>query len=265
MSILVIGSSGGIGSDLCRFHLKRNDGVTTIARSGADHNVDLRSNDAVYRLAGQIGQENQIFKRIYVASGTLGEIQSVIDMDLERLGECFDVNVMVPVRIIKWFSRFLAPNGSMVFFSGGGASTPKPYFGPYAASKAALVRLIETAANEDLLRHVRMYAIGPGPYRSQMLVQISRVSTRFIPEGEMRVVDSVLRDSEDVRTEKIRKIVDLCDGLDTMEIRKVSGRFYSAVWDDPSAVEANLEANLDSYTLRRIDSKYFRVTSRDER
>lgn len=253
---LIIGSSGAIGSALKSFHTHREEDVTTISRAGADYNLDLRSDNQLMAVARQFESENRVFRRIYVASGVIGEINSIADVSLESFRDCFEVNLMVPVKIIKWFSRFMICDGSMVFLSGGGAAGPMSYFTPYASSKAALVRLVETSAREKGLCHIRLYAVGPGQFKSQMLHKMNETATSFLSEQEVSGVQQVLMDSPSHQDEKIRKLVHLCDSLDSLAIEKVSGRFYSSTWDDVSDLVENIDANPDSYTLRRIDSTY---------
>ena len=52
--------------------------------------------------------------------------------------------------------------GVVINFSGGGAVTPFPRFSAYGASKAAVVRLTETIAEEVRESGVRVNAIAPG-------------------------------------------------------------------------------------------------------
>jgi NAD(P)-dependent dehydrogenase (short-subunit alcohol dehydrogenase family) len=256
MTILIIGSAGAIGSGLNDLHLERGDVVTTISRTGADFNMDLRSDADVSNVAARLTRERKLFSRVYVASGIMGAIRPIMDIDLDEFRACLEVNLLVPVKIIKHFSDLIAKNGSMVFFTGGGAANQKPYFTPYATSKTALVRLIESVAHENCLSHVRFYAIGPGPFKSNMLQTIKEAGTNYLSEEELFAVEAVLRETRLNQQGKISKIVSICDALDQININKVSGRFYSAAWDDISSLSENIDSNIDAYTLRRIDSKY---------
>ena len=253
---LIVGSSGAIGSGLRRFHADRGEAVITVSRSGADFNLDLRSDDDVQRVSSRLAEEGRLFERIYVASGVIGEINSIADLSVDSFRDCIEANLIVPIKIVKFFSGLVIGNGSIVFLSGGGASGPMPYFSPYAASKAGLVRLIETIALENALRRIRLYAVGPGRFKSQMLRKIDETAGSFLPEKEISEVKSVLADSCHDEYEKIRKIVILCDALDSLDIGKVTGKFFSATWDSAAEVIANIDSNPDAYTLRRIDSKY---------
>lgn len=52
--------------------------------------------------------------------------------------------------------------GSIIAFSGGGATAPLPRFSAYGTSKAALVRFVETIAEELRTTGIRVNAIAPG-------------------------------------------------------------------------------------------------------
>lgn len=256
MTILIIGSSGAIGSGLKNFHLNHGDIVTTISREGADFNIDLRSDAEVINNASYLLSKEMLFSRVYVASGIQGAIKPLLEIDLDAFRDCLEVNCLVPVKIIKYYANLIAKGGSFVFFTGGGAANPRPYFSPYSTSKTALVRLIESAAHEKCLNHVRLYAIGPGPFQSKMLQAIKETGTNYLSDKEMCEVETVLRETTLDQQEKIAKIIYLCDALDQIDIHKVTGRFYSAVWDNLSSLSENIERNVDAFTLRRIDSKY---------
>jgi 3-oxoacyl-[acyl-carrier protein] reductase len=62
--------------------------------------------------------------------------------------------------------------GKIINLSGGGATAPRPHFSAYAASKAAVVRLTETLAEEVKPYNIQVNAIAPGAVNTRMLEQI---------------------------------------------------------------------------------------------
>src|SRR5258708_4738664 len=58
--------------------------------------------------------------------------------------------------------------GKIIYFSGGGATSSRPFFSAYSASKAAVVRFTETLADELRNTNIQVNAIAPGPVRSRM-------------------------------------------------------------------------------------------------
>src|SRR5439155_26506391 len=59
--------------------------------------------------------------------------------------------------------------GKIINLSGGGATAARPRLSAYAASKAAVVRLTETLAEELKECHVDVNAIAPGALNTRML------------------------------------------------------------------------------------------------
>lgn len=63
-------------------------------------------------------------------------------------------------------------SGKIINLSGGGATAPRPNFSAYAASKAALVRLTETLAEEVKPYNIQVNAVAPGAVNTQMLEEV---------------------------------------------------------------------------------------------
>jgi 3-oxoacyl-[acyl-carrier protein] reductase len=62
--------------------------------------------------------------------------------------------------------------GKIVNFSGGGATSPRPNFSAYAVSKAAVIRLTETLAEELRPYNVQVNAVAPGAVNTRMLEEV---------------------------------------------------------------------------------------------
>lgn len=65
-----------------------------------------------------------------------------------------------------------AGRGKIINLSGGGATAPLPRISAYAASKAAVVRLTETLAEELREFFIDVNAIAPGPLNTRLLDEI---------------------------------------------------------------------------------------------
>lgn len=62
--------------------------------------------------------------------------------------------------------------GKIINLSGGGATAPRPNFSAYAASKAAVIRLTETIADEVRPFNIQVNAIAPGAINTKMLDEV---------------------------------------------------------------------------------------------
>jgi NAD(P)-dependent dehydrogenase (short-subunit alcohol dehydrogenase family) len=98
------------------------------------------------------------------AAGVYGPIGPFWETDLEEWKRATDVNLYGFLHLCRAAlpAMIAAGSGSIVAFSGGGATTPLPRFSAYAASKAAVVRFVETLAEELVGTGVRVNAVAPG-------------------------------------------------------------------------------------------------------
>jgi len=139
--------------------------------------------------------------------------------------------------------------GKIINLSGGGATSPRPYFTAYAASKAAVVRFTETLAEEVKEFNIQVNAIAPGAVNTRMLEEI-------IAAGEMageRALAEAKRQKETGGTPP-EKAADLAVLLASDESNGLTGRLISAVWDDWQGMARQVEGIMSSdlYTLRRV-------------
>lgn len=86
-----------------------------------------------------------------LAAATLGPTGSLTTTPLEFWEETFSVNVLGNLAVARAVLSLQERNGygRILFFAGGGAAYAYPIFPAYAASKTALVRIVENLA-EDL-------------------------------------------------------------------------------------------------------------------
>ena len=187
---LVTGASRGIGRavalDLARsgahvIALARTQGALEflddgIRRAGSEATLvpcDLKDFEALDRLGAAI------FKRwgkldIFIGNaGVLGPLTPLAHVEPKQWEEAVAVNVTANWRLIRSLDPLLraAETGRAVFISSGAAHAAhlKPYWGPYAVTKAALDALARTYAAETMnITRIRVMAVNPGPLRTRM-------------------------------------------------------------------------------------------------
>ena len=76
-------------------------------------------------------------------------------------------------KIIPHFK--LNNNGKIIQFSGGGSTSPNPYFSPYAVSKTGIVRFIENLSIELKKFNITANLIAPGQVKTNMLREILKL------------------------------------------------------------------------------------------
>lgn len=144
-------------------------------------------------------------------------------------------------------------SGSIIQLSGGGATSPLPNMTAYAASKAALIRFIETISIELKPFNITANSIAPGPLNTSILEE-------FIEAGPEKIgkefYQKVLKQKE-TGGAPLKKAVDLCIYLASDNAPKVTGKLISALWDDWENFKDFFHEldNSDVYTIRRITAK----------
>jgi NAD(P)-dependent dehydrogenase (short-subunit alcohol dehydrogenase family) len=147
--------------------------------------------------------------------------------------------------------------GRIVNFSGGGATGPLPRFSAYAVSKAAVVRLTETLAEEVKEFNIQVNAIAPGMVDTKLQDAVlqagSRAGDLFDKVKKMRETGQGGVSPELAANLAVFLASDAANGL--------TGRLIAAPYDDWQKWDAKRIAEVMSapwFTLRRIDPNTLR-------
>lgn len=104
-------------------------------------------------------------------AGALGELAPIPDISAKAWRRAFDVNVEANWRLLKTLDPLLRASGAarvLVVTSRIGGEIARPFWGAYAASKAALEMLARTYAEETKQAGIRVAIIDPGAMRTRM-------------------------------------------------------------------------------------------------
>lgn len=106
-------------------------------------------------------------------AGVLGPVTPLGHVEPKEWDEVFAVNVTANWRLIRSLDPLLRASdaGRAAFLTSSVAHAVdfRPYWGPYAASKAALDALVRTYAAETMnITAIRVMAVNPGPLRTHM-------------------------------------------------------------------------------------------------
>ena len=140
--------------------------------------------------------------------------------------------------------------GKIVNLSGGGATNPLPRLSAYAASKAAVVRLTETLAEELREFSIAVNAIAPGALNTRFLDEVLRAGPELVGSG---FYDKALKQRETGGAPLDRGVA-LCVYLASTASDGITGKLISALWDPWEKLSDHRAelASSDIYTLRRI-------------
>lgn len=273
MNVVVTGGSQGLGREIAEHFLRAGANVAICAR---DENLLERTQEELEGLAGEgrrlvsaacdVSREGEVAAFFDFVRGELGQVDAVVlnagiygpmgpteSVDLAEWRQAMDVNlfgVLLPCRAV--IPDFKARGeGKIIIVSGGGATNPMPNVSAYAASKAAVVRLMETLAGELEPHGIQVNAIAPGALKTRMMDEViaagaEKVGEKFYEQNKKWI--------EGGGSTPLNLGAELCVFLASEESGDVTGRLISAKWD-PWKRFGELAGEMkgtDIFCLRRI-------------
>lgn len=184
---LVTGASRGIGAALALELARAGHHVVATARTVGgleelDDKVaaaggsatlvplDIKDSDGIARLALALNERYGKLDVLVGNAGLLGPLSPLDHVEPKNFENVMAVNVTANWQLIRTMDALLkrAPAGRALFVTSGVAYRGRAYWGPYAASKAALDALVRTYAAETANSNVRANVFAPGPTRTRM-------------------------------------------------------------------------------------------------
>jgi NAD(P)-dependent dehydrogenase (short-subunit alcohol dehydrogenase family) len=187
---LVTGASRGIGRALALGLAREGAHVVALARTqGALEELDdeiqafggeatlvpcdLLDFDAIDRLGAALFERYGRLDALVGAAGVLGPLSPLAHVAPKDFVDTLAVNATANWRLIRSLDPLLRASaaGRALFITSGAARRKpmKPYWGPYAISKAALEALARTYAAETAnVSDVKVMLANPGPLRTAM-------------------------------------------------------------------------------------------------
>lgn len=185
---VVTGASRGLGYAIARCLASEGAHIVAIARTvgGLEelHDaikaeggaatlvpVDLKDFEAIDRLGAALYERFGKVDVVVGNAGSLGAITPVAHMKPSVFDDVFAINVTANYRLIRSMDPLLrqSKHGRSVFVTASDlAATPRAFWGPYAASKAALEAMVKSYAAEMAKTNVRANLFDPGPVRTAL-------------------------------------------------------------------------------------------------
>jgi NAD(P)-dependent dehydrogenase (short-subunit alcohol dehydrogenase family) len=264
--ILVTGGSRGIGRACAERVLAAGARVTIAARHAGTleqargalasdfgdavsaRPVDVSDGDAVEALVGAAVDVMGGLDGVVHAAGVVGPIGPTVEQSPDAWWEAIRVNLFGTLAVVRASARVMEPGGRMVVLSGGGAASPFPNYSAYAASKAAVVRLVETLAVE-LAGRVEINALAPG----FVATDLHQATLKAGPAAGAAYLERTRRELAEggVPPELAGRAAVF---LLSDRARGITGRLVAAPWDEWWRWPERLDelAGGDLFTLRRI-------------
>ena len=133
--------------------------------------LDLRDFDAIDRLAAALQARWGRLDVLVLNAATLGSLTPVPHADLKEFDQVVSLNLTANWRLIRAFDPLLRASaaGRLLTLTSSVAARPRAYWGPYAATKAALDTLVLTYGEEvATTTPIRVAVIDPGATRTRM-------------------------------------------------------------------------------------------------
>ncbi len=185
---LVTGASRGIGAATAVALAGAGAHVILVARDAAALEVveerihaaggsatiaplDLADGDSIARLSVAIGERWPTLDILVLNAAMLGTLTQVVTIDQAEMSRVFGLNVFAQAALLSAFTPALraSASGKVIALTSSVGADPRPFWGAYAASKAALDNLVTTYGAEMAnMSNVRTAIIDPGATRTAM-------------------------------------------------------------------------------------------------
>lgn len=185
--VLVTGASRGIGYQAALEAARRGAHIVAVARTvggledlddeikkaGSEATLvplDIRDGDGIDRLGKAIFDRWGKLDGLIGNAGVLGTITPLSHLDVKDFDQAFAVNVAANYRLIRSLDALLRQSdaGRAVFVSSSSSHSARPFWGLYAATKAALETMVKSYASELNITPVKANVFWPGAVRTAM-------------------------------------------------------------------------------------------------
>jgi NAD(P)-dependent dehydrogenase (short-subunit alcohol dehydrogenase family) len=191
---IVTGAASGIGK--ATVELFRAEGATVVGADigvGADVQADAASEDDVRRLVNDVAQEHGGLDILFANAGISGGFASISEQTAADWAEILRVNLIGPFLAIKYGAPLikLRGGGSIVCTASTAGLRSGAGGAAYSASKAGVINLVQSAAQQLSGTGVRVNAICPGLIETGMtkpIYDMARASGREDRIGQLNPI-----------------------------------------------------------------------------
>ena len=268
MHLVLTGSSTGIGRALAERLLAHGHHVWGLARSDQSAfaaqqpnfrfaRCDVADYSAVAAAASAVAAAWPHLDALVCAAGLQGEIAPALTADPAKWSATVRANLDGTYFALRAFAPLLLPPAvrkKIICFSGGGATKARAHFSAYGVAKTAIVRLVETIADESRDQPLDINALAPGAINTRLTTEVLALGPAVVGPAEFAAAQKQTAASPAASAATLARALDCLEWLLSPASDGITGRLLSAPWDPwPTLGEhrATLAAS-DVYTLRRI-------------
>jgi len=272
---LITGANQGLGKAIARAYVQAGANVLLCARDESkllEVQTELRDlckpGQRVEVTCADVSKHDEVdrlvsfalahFPQIHILvnnAGIYGPKGSIEDVDWDEWVQAIEVNLLGSILVARALLPHFRANqyGKIIQLSGGGATAPLPFISAYAASKAGIVRFMETLAEEVKAVGIDVNSIAPGALNTRLLDEVLEAGPEKVGKS---FYERSLKQKADGGA-PLERSAELAVFLASALSDGVTGKLISAVWDPWEKFPEHLEElkNSDIYTLRRIVPK----------
>jgi NAD(P)-dependent dehydrogenase (short-subunit alcohol dehydrogenase family) len=272
---IITGANQGLGEAIARAFVQAGASLMLCARDEsklANVVANLRSlcnaDQRVESICADVSKRDDVTRLVSCALSTFSQIHILVnnagvygpkgpidDLDWDEWVQAVEINLFGSILTVKaLLPHFRAHHyGKIIQLSGGGATSPLPFISAYAASKAGIVRFMETLAEEMKSEGVDVNSIAPGALNTRLLDEV-------LEAGPAKVGQAFYERAVQQKAEggaPLEQGADLAVFLASEASDGLTGKLISAVWDpwESFSEHMNILKTTDIYTLRRIVPK----------
>jgi NAD(P)-dependent dehydrogenase (short-subunit alcohol dehydrogenase family) len=228
-----------------KLEIKQSGGEVFSAR--ADVRVWSEISGAIHNLKRKLHSHNAEIDVLVAAAAVQGPIGAFAESDPKAWAAVLDTNILGVMHTIRAALPGMIERrrGKIIVLTGGGSDAARPYFCSYAASKTAVVRLVESISEEVRDFNIQINCFSPGGAYTSMTDEILSAGDRA---GAMEIE----------RAEKVRitggvaaeKQIQVAQFLASERSNHISGKLIHVTDDMKRLEQANMTPDL--LTLRRL-------------
>lgn len=272
---IITGANQGLGKVIAKSFVQAGASVVLCARNEKKLEIvagELRElcgkNQMVEAIRADVSKQDEVSRLVFTALEKFSQVHILVNnagvygpkgpselVDWDAWVRAIEINLLGSILT----ARAILPHfrkkgyGKIIQLSGGGATSPLPYISAYAASKAGIVRYMETLAEEVREFGIDVNAIAPGALNTRLLDEV-------LEAGPDKVGDKFYQRALKQKSEggaSMERAAELAAFLASTASDGITGKLISAVWDPWENFPEHLEDmdKNDIYTLRRIVPK----------